>query len=44
MTPHWSRLGAGLDGLGEVDEGRSAAALGLLMGLVGPGWVAGEED
>lgn len=48
MTPRWSWFGAGLDGLGEVNVGWSAAALDLLvalllMGLAGPGWVAGLE-
>ena len=46
VTPRRSGLGAGLDGLGEVDKCRSDAALDLLvvlllMGMTGPGGVAG---
>lgn len=54
VTPRRSWLGAGLDGLAEVDVGRSAAALDLLllvvvvvlllMGLAGPGGLAGDQD
>lgn len=49
VTPHWSWLGAGLDGVREVNVGQSAEALDLLvvlllMGLAGPGGLAGDQD